>query len=65
MNDNDPIWKSFKAETLEKIGYNKTLADGIFFLFYEDFLANFDDVTICYQYPKKNYRYDGLPFNIS
>ena len=34
-------------------------------MFYEDFLANFDDVTICYQYPKKNYRYDGLPFNIS
>ena len=65
MNDNDPIWKSFKAKTLEKIGYNKTLADGIFFMFYEDFLANFDDVTICYQYPKKNYRYDGLPFNIS
>jgi len=51
---------------LDKIGYKKTQeADGIFFMYYEDFLENFDSITICYQYPTLNFRYDGVPFNVS
>ena len=34
-------------------------------MYYEEFLMNFDDVTICYQYPMMNFRYDGIPFDIS
>ena len=32
---------------------------------YEDFLSNFDDVTICFQYPTENYKYEGVPFDIT
>lgn len=65
LSDKDPLWKKISQEIKNKIGYNPLVTDGIFFMTYEDFLSNFDDVTICYQYPTENFQYEGIPFDIS
>ena len=63
--DSDSVWNTVDEKTKKEIGYDKNEEDGNFFMYYYDFLQNFDDVTICFQYPKKNFRYDGIPFDLS
>lgn len=44
-NDRDPRWNEVPLQERQRIGFNPTLRDGIFFVDYSDFCRNFRMIT--------------------